>query len=364
MARERLMIDGKTYYKDHFDALKEMIISPDYHTFLKLPDNKAARIKQLIFKILFFVCLFIFINLFFMFVLTKQSEEMVKVKIIFLYVSLLVLLLSIVFLILFLIDKHKTSLLFNKFDNGDFIVCLLKNGNAVLPTCIQCLEAAKTRFIKSRVFEEKTKHERDIGTGFDLKHLENKPSVINNMSGEEFEIYCCSVLKWLGHDSIRTTKTNGDQGVDIISNYHGIKCATQCKRYSGPLGNSPIQEVYAGAAYYGATKCFVMTNSTFTTGAIELAKKTKVELIDGYRLQRIVESINNEKSRYAHERLTRVFDETKCISKYDVMFDRLSLDEKEDYFFVSNIFIIGQKIKHDENFYIEKTSTFINSYKM
>lgn len=41
------------------------------------------------------------------------------------------------------------------------------------------------------------------------------------------------------------TKASGDGGVDLILLKDGIKTAVQCKRYSGNVGVSAIQEVYA-----------------------------------------------------------------------------------------------------------------------
>ena len=44
------------------------------------------------------------------------------------------------------------------------------------------------------------------------------------------------------------------------------------------LGNTPVQEVFAGSKLYGCDIPVVMTNSNFTKGANELAAATGVQL--------------------------------------------------------------------------------------
>jgi hypothetical protein len=103
---------------------------------------------------------------------------------------------------------------------------------------------------------------------------------VDVMEGIEFENYCISLLKKHGFTDLQTTQASGDQGVDIIGYKNGAKYAIQCKRYSSPLGNSPVQEVAAGKTYYDCQIAAVITNSTFTAGAKDLAEKTGVLLWD------------------------------------------------------------------------------------
>ncbi len=98
------------------------------------------------------------------------------------------------------------------------------------------------------------------------------------MSGIDFESYCAEILRMQGYSDIRLTKASGDQGVDITARRGGQRWAFQCKHYSQPVGNKAVQEVYAGAAIYGCDRAVVMTNSTFTSGAKEAARRTGVEL--------------------------------------------------------------------------------------
>ena len=102
---------------------------------------------------------------------------------------------------------------------------------------------------------------------------------INDMSGIEFEEYCCDVLKYRGFKRIERTPDSGDNGVDIVAYKDDYRYAFQCKRYSGKVGNKAVQEVYSGKVYYKCAFAAVISNSTYTKAAIELAEKLDVELI-------------------------------------------------------------------------------------
>lgn len=120
-------------------------------------------------------------------------------------------------------------------------------------------------------------------------------SEIDFMDGREFEKWCVKLLSYLGATNIRMTKGSGDQGVDIIADLNGVRYAIQCKRYSKPLGNKPIQEVYAGMQYYHCLAGAVMTNQTFTKGGKELALSTGVELWDRNWLTSAATRVNKVK---------------------------------------------------------------------
>lgn len=103
---------------------------------------------------------------------------------------------------------------------------------------------------------------------------------VDAMTGHEFEYFCADLLGKIGFCDIYVTKGSGDQGVDIIAEFEGCKYAIQCKNYSGKISNKAVQEVSAGRMFYGCDAAIVMTNSYFTTGAIELAEAVGVWLCD------------------------------------------------------------------------------------
>ncbi|WP_051556684.1 restriction endonuclease [Alkalihalobacterium bogoriense] len=123
--------------------------------------------------------------------------------------------------------------------------------------------------------------------------LDKKVSIddIELMTGEEFEKFLVEILGNLGFRA-NVTKKSGDQGVDIVAKRNSKIYAIQAKRYSGKVGNKAVQEVVSGKEYYGADVSWVITNSSFTQSAVNLAAKTNTLLWDGYRLKSILE-LNN-----------------------------------------------------------------------
>lgn len=101
------------------------------------------------------------------------------------------------------------------------------------------------------------------------------------MNGYEFETVCAEYLRAHGFRKVQVTKASRDQGADIIARRKKEKYAFQCKYYATPVGNKAVQEVYAAATFYGCDRAVVMTNSTFTSGAKELAESLSVELMPG-----------------------------------------------------------------------------------
>lgn len=118
----------------------------------------------------------------------------------------------------------------------------------------------------------------------------NPISLADQMSGTEFEQWCASLLSKNGFENIQITPGSRDQGVDIVAEKEGVHYAIQCKCYASDLGNKPVQEVYAGKEMYGCQVGAVMTNRYFTSGAKQLAEKTRVLLWDRDKLINMVDA--------------------------------------------------------------------------
>lgn len=100
----------------------------------------------------------------------------------------------------------------------------------------------------------------------------------DDITGYEYEQKCAEELRHMGFIDIEVTKTSGDQGIDVIAWKDGLKYGIQCKYYRGSVSNKAVQEASAGAQYYDCDVAVVMTNSTFTKSAEELAHKIGVKL--------------------------------------------------------------------------------------
>ena len=108
------------------------------------------------------------------------------------------------------------------------------------------------------------------------------------LTGFEFEEYVAQVLRDNGFRHVEVTVECGDQGVDILAVRGGKTYAIQCKNYAGAVGNTAVQEAYAGAEYYGCDIPVVVCPTDFTIPARELAESTGVELWDGERLSHMM----------------------------------------------------------------------------
>jgi Restriction endonuclease len=106
---------------------------------------------------------------------------------------------------------------------------------------------------------------------------------INFMSGLEFERFMAEFFRQKGY-AVQETRATGDQGVDLLLDIGGKKVAVQLKRWVAPVGNAAVSATFAGMAHYQADEGWVITTSTFTKSARELARSTKVRLIDGKEL--------------------------------------------------------------------------------
>jgi len=127
------------------------------------------------------------------------------------------------------------------------------------------------------------KKEKERQTRFRL--ITSDVESIDGMEGHDFEQFCARLLLNNGFENVLVTQGSGDQGVDILAEKGDIRYAIQCKNYASKLGNSPVQEIYAGKVFYHCHVGVVMTNTTFTQSAVELAEATNVILWDRDRLQ-------------------------------------------------------------------------------
>lgn len=120
--------------------------------------------------------------------------------------------------------------------------------------------------------------------GFLIHYITLKPyGWDRKQQGYAFEYAVAKRLRWYGYHNIKVTPSCGDFGADIIANKGFTRYAIQCKFYSGAVGIKAVQEALSGKAYYDCDKAMVITNSTFTPAAIELAKKSKVKLKKHFR---------------------------------------------------------------------------------
>lgn len=101
---------------------------------------------------------------------------------------------------------------------------------------------------------------------------------INEMSGLDFERYVAALLEKQGYTNVRLTEYY-DYGVDIIARKDGITWGVQVKRASGIVKAAAVRQVVTALKKYDCDRAMVVTNSTFSRPATELAKSNDCLLI-------------------------------------------------------------------------------------
>lgn len=118
-----------------------------------------------------------------------------------------------------------------------------------------------------------------------IKPAKTLPDVAPS-DGSGFEHACLLALHDTGWSAALTPPT-GDQGVDILAKKNDISVAIQCKNYRTLVGNSAVQEIHAGKAFYEADIGVVVSLSGYTPSATQLAKKLYILLLDQASLERL-----------------------------------------------------------------------------
>jgi restriction system protein len=118
---------------------------------------------------------------------------------------------------------------------------------------------------------------------------------INYMSGAEFEKFMANLFRQQGY-AVQETSASRDQGVNLIlPDYDGKRVAVILKRWSGPVDRAVVGATFGGMTHYGAEEGWVITTSTFTPRARELARSTRIRLIDGKGLAAWLEDVREHK---------------------------------------------------------------------
>ena len=111
--------------------------------------------------------------------------------------------------------------------------------------------------------------------------------------GHEFEKWVALSLEKFGWKAFRSPGS-GDQGIDVLADLNDVSLGLQCKLYSGTVGNKAVQECLAGKGYYKLDHAVVITNSSYTRSAKELAEKTGIHLLGISDIPRLHEMFKND----------------------------------------------------------------------
>jgi restriction system protein len=114
--------------------------------------------------------------------------------------------------------------------------------------------------------------------------------------GLAYERLCAEILEASGWEA-QLTPTTGDQGADIIASKDGTRLVVQCKFYTTSVGNQSVQEAFAAMRFQRAQHAAVVTNSTYTKSARQLASSTGVLLLHHDQLPTLDEMLGLTRSK-------------------------------------------------------------------
>ena len=128
---------------------------------------------------------------------------------------------------------------------------------------------------------------------FTLKSIHSGAAgCFDDLDGDKFEALIKRLYEGAGYKAQLTGRT-GDQGGDLVVVRADTKKVIQAKlRRNMTVGNDAVQQVIGAKGVYNCPGAVVITNSTFTPEAEELARIHGIELVDGkllrLRLQQVL----------------------------------------------------------------------------
>lgn len=122
---------------------------------------------------------------------------------------------------------------------------------------------------------------------------------LDGMDGRSFVHYLAYLFRQLGFH-VQTAKGFGQSDVDLILTKPGIRCAVQGKRWDTQVGPDAVREAIVARDYHYCHMALLVTNTTFTMAAKELAQQTGVELWDRQELISSMSAMQRRLSVAAH----------------------------------------------------------------
>jgi HJR/Mrr/RecB family endonuclease len=126
--------------------------------------------------------------------------------------------------------------------------------------------------------------------------IESGVPELDGMSGEAFATRISGLLRGLGYKTEITNPTD-DAGADLIALRRHMTTVVQTKHQPEAVGLETIQEAIAARQHYGADSALVVTSSTITPQARELAARAGVQLWDRAVLTERLEEAERRRKR-------------------------------------------------------------------
>lgn len=116
----------------------------------------------------------------------------------------------------------------------------------------------------------------------ELLLLASTLSLVDAMTGTEFEQYVAQMLCHRGFSSVNVVGGAGDGGVDILAiSPEGANAAFQCKRQASNVGVQVVRQLIGSVSHEHRGRVpFLVTTATLTKDGARLAVEAGVRVID------------------------------------------------------------------------------------
>jgi len=171
-----------------------------------------------------------------------------------------------------------------------------------MPFCTECGKKIGL-FIRTYTSEEGWKICDSCFEKNQEEHVKKSDTEDNsNLKEDEYELDLSKIFKRLGYE-ILDIPISEYHGVDFILSNDEEKIVVQVKQYNGKITDFSVHEILTAKEYYKADKARIVTNSSFSSGAVDLAVRNNVDLWDGKKLREIIKILeNNEKEKKSDEK--------------------------------------------------------------
>jgi restriction system protein len=108
-----------------------------------------------------------------------------------------------------------------------------------------------------------------------------------DLTPANFERAIGALLRDSGYSHVKNIGRSGDQGIDLLCrDATGRSCGVQCKRYAPgrTIGSPELRRFLGSLVYRELEHGIYVTTSAFTNAAVEVARHSDIDLIDGDRL--------------------------------------------------------------------------------
>lgn len=115
----------------------------------------------------------------------------------------------------------------------------------------------------------------------------------SNLKEDECELDLNNMFKSLGYE-ILDIPTSEYHGVDFILSKNEEKIVVQVKQFDDKITDFSVHEILTAKEHYKADKARIITNSSFSSNAVDLAVRNNVDLWDGKKLREIIKILQNK----------------------------------------------------------------------